>query len=111
MLNMSEEQLEEYKEKMGNLLSLGRAPSQFKVFLFLLESGRIMSVREVAEHLDLTAKAAERAIAKLVDRGLVIKSTFREASYKVDSNETLISLLLAITELWGEYEKTKNLLD
>ncbi len=109
MLNrMSEKKLEKYKEKMDNLLSLDRAPSQFSVFLFLLESGRIMTVREISEHLELTTKATERAIAKLVDKGLVIRSTFREASYKVDSNEMMISFLLAITELYDKYQKIKG---
>ncbi|MBD3204805.1 MarR family transcriptional regulator [Candidatus Bathyarchaeota archaeon] len=102
---MSEEKISKYNEKMENLLSLGRAPSQFSVFLFLLESGRIMTVREVSEHLDLTTKATERAIAKLVDKGLVMRSTFREASYKVDSNELMVSFLLAITELYDMYQK------
>jgi len=104
---MSEEKISAYKEKMDNLLNLGRAPSQFSVFLFLLESGRIMSVREVSEHLELTTKATERAIAKLVDKGLVIRSTFREASYKVDSNELMISFLLAITELYDMNQKSQ----
>ena len=104
---MSEEKISAYKEKMDNLLTLGRAPSQFSVFLFLLESGRIMSVREVSEHLELTTKATERAIAKLVDKGLVIRSTFREASYKVDSNELMISFLLAITELYDMNQKSQ----
>lgn len=102
---MSEEKISKYNEKMENLLSLGRAPSQFSVFLFLLESGRIMTVREVSEHLALTTKATERAIAKLVDKGLVMRSTFREASYKVDSNELMVSFLLAITELYDMYQK------
>jgi predicted transcriptional regulator len=105
---MSEKRMEEYKEKMENLLSLGRAPSQFEVFIFLLESGKIMTVREISEYLDLTNKATERAIAKLVDKDLVKRSTFREASYKVDANGMLVSLLLALTELYEEYEKSKR---
>jgi DNA-binding MarR family transcriptional regulator len=105
---MSEQKLEKYKEKMEDLLSLERAPSQFSVFLFLLESGRIMTVKEVSEHLELTTKATERAIAKLVDKGLVTRSTFREASYKVDQNEMMISFLLSITELYEKYQKIKE---
>ena len=97
-----------YKEKMENLLSLRRAPSQFEVFMFLLESGKIMTVREISEYLDLTNKATERAIAKLLDKDIVKRSTFREASYKVDVNEILVTLFIVLTELYEEYEKSKR---
>ena len=105
---MSKIDLTNYKEKIENLFLLKRAPSQFKVFTFLLESGKIMTVREIAEYLDLTTKATERAISKLVDKGLVLRSTFREASYNVDSNKIFTYFLITLNDLYDDYKKRES---
>ena len=105
---MSKELLEEYRNKTEQIMTLKRAPSQFSVFIFLLESGKIMSVREISESLQLTPKATERAVSKLVDKGLVKRSTFREASYTVDSNQILLSLLLNSITLNEALQSQRN---
>jgi len=92
------------RERTEALFKLKRAPSQENVFLHLLETGRIMTVREIAAELDLTDKAAERAVAKLVEKGLVQRSTFREGTYTCDSRAIIVSLLRVVTDLFDDYE-------
>jgi predicted transcriptional regulator len=95
------------RERTEALFKLKRAPSQENVFLYLLETGRIMTVREIAAELGLTDKAAERAIAKLVDKGLIQRSTFREGTYTCDSRAITVSLLRVVTELFDYYEERR----
>ncbi len=102
---MSEEQLEQLKELTDNLFSLERAPSQSTVFHHLLETGKTMTVKELAGELDLTPKATERAVAKLLDKGLIQRNVFREGTYLCDSRKILLSLLMVTTELYRDYEK------
>jgi predicted DNA-binding transcriptional regulator len=97
--------LGELRERTDSLMKLKRAPSQETVFHHLLETGRTMSVREIAAEIGLTDKAVERAVAKLLDRGLVQRSTFREGSYECDSRRVLMSLLRVVTQLFEEYEE------
>lgn len=104
---MSESQLEDLWERTENLLSLQRAPSQFQVFYHLLESGKTMTVSEVAEELVLTSKATERAMAKLLDKGLVQRSIFRAGSYTCDTRQILLSLLMMVMELYDDYKERK----
>lgn len=96
---MSEGKVSEIREKMGALLDLKKAPSQFKVFFHLLGTGRTMSVREISGEVGLTPKATERAVAKLLDKGLVQRSPFRDRSYTCDSKEVLLGLMLETMEL------------
>ena len=100
---MSVKKPRDLRERTEALFKLKRAPSQENVFLHLLETGRIMTVREIAE-LDLTDKAAERAVAKLVEKGLVQRSTFREGTYTCDSRAIIVSLLRVVTDLFDDYE-------
>lgn len=102
---MSEEQLEQLKELTDNLFSLERAPSQSTVFHHLLETGKTMTVKELAGELDLTPKATERAVAKLLDKGLIQRNVFREGTYLCDSRKILLSLLMVTVELYQDYEK------
>lgn len=102
---MSEEQLAELKTKTVAMFRLQRAPSQFKVFYNLLGTGRVMTVKELSSELDLTLKATERAVAKLLDKKLVQRSTFRDGSYSCDSKQVLLSLLMANIELFQDFEK------
>ena len=103
-IDLSDKRLGELRERTENLMKLKRAPSQETVFHYLLETGKTMSVREIAAELDLTDKAVERAVAKLLDKGLVQRSTFKEGSYIADSRHIVMSLLRVVTELFEDYE-------
>lgn len=105
MKEMSEEQLEQLREVNDSLLNLRRAPSQLMIFYHLLETGKTMTVKELSGELDLTPKATERAVAKLLDKGLVQRNKFRERTYMCDSRKILLSLLVVTTELYQDYEK------
>ena len=105
---MSEEQLEQLRELSDSLLNLRRAPSQLMIFYHLLETGKTMTVKELSGELDLTPKATERAVAKLLDKGLVQRNKFRERTYMCDSKKILLSLLVVTTELYQDYEKRKK---
>lgn len=102
---MSEEQLGQLKGLTDSLLSLQRAPSQLMIFYHLLETGKTMTVKELSGELDLTPKATERAVAKLLDKGLIQRNKFRERTYMCDSRKILLSLLVVTTELYRDYEK------
>ncbi len=96
---MSEEKVSEIREKMDAVFDLKKAPSQFTVFFHLLGTGRTMSVREIAGEVGLTPKATERAVAKLLDKGLIQRSPFRDSSYTCDSKEILLGLMLETMDL------------
>lgn len=102
---MSEEPLGQFNELTENLLNLHRAPSQLMVFHHLLETGKTMAVKELSGELDLTPKATERAVAKLLDKELIQRNMFRERTYMCDSRKILLSLLMVTTELYRDYEK------
>ena len=95
------------RERTVALLRLKRAPSQETIFYYLLETGKIMSVKEIASELDLTPKSAERAIAKLLEKGLIQRSTFREGTYVADSKVIVVSLLRTVTELYEDLESRR----
>ncbi|MFP3951604.1 MAG: hypothetical protein ACLFVP_05650 [Candidatus Bathyarchaeia archaeon] len=105
---MSKEQLERVSEYTENLLSLHRAPSQFRIFFQLLSTGRTMTVKEMAEENKLTEKATERATAKLLDRGLVERSMFREGGYTVNIRRVMISMYMTILELYSDYRERES---
>ncbi|MCJ7731579.1 MarR family transcriptional regulator [Candidatus Bathyarchaeota archaeon] len=102
---MSDKKLGEVRERTEALFKLKRAPSQETVFNHLLETGRTMTVREIAAELDLTDKSAERAVAKLLEKGLIQRSTFREGTYTCESRAIIVSLLRVVTTLFEEYEE------
>ena len=89
------------------MLRLKRAPSQETIFYYILETGKTMTVKEVASELDLTAKSAERAVAKLLDKGLLQRSTFREGTYVCDSKMIVVSLLRTVIELYEDLENRR----
>ena len=102
---MSEEKVKELREKMEAIQGLERAPSQNIVFFHLLGTGRTITVREIASELSLTPKATERAVAKLLEKGLIQRAPFRQRSYTCDSKEILLGLLLTLNELQKRLEK------
>lgn len=99
---MSDEVLKELRERGLALLRLRRAPSQFTIFYHLLRSGRAMTIRELAGELGLTAKAAERAVAKLLEKGLIQRIPFRNGAYACDHKQILLSLLQLVSDLYEE---------
>lgn len=105
---MSEEPLGDLKQLTENLLNLQRAPSQFTIFCHLLSTGKSMTVKEISSELDLTAKATERAVAKLLDKGLIQRNKFREGTYTCDSRRILLSVLVTTTELYQDYESRRR---
>ena len=95
------------RERTEALLRLKRAPSQEIIFYYMLETGKTMTVKEVASELDLTAKSAERAVAKLLEKGLLQRSTFREGTYVCDSKMIVVSLLRTVIELYEDLENRR----
>ena len=102
---MSEEKLKELREKMEAIRGLERAPSQNMIFFHLLGTGRTITVREIASELSLTPKATERAVAKLLEKGLIQRAPFRQRSYTCDNKEVLLVLLVNLSELQKRLEK------
>ena len=95
------------RERTDALLRLKRAPSQETIFYYMLETGKTMTVKEVASELDLTAKSAERAVAKLLEKGLLQRSTFREGTYVCDTKMVVVSLLRTVIELYEDLENRR----
>ena len=96
---MTEEQVSELRSMMDEIATLSKAPSLMQIFYHLLGTGRSMSVKELSTELSLTPKATERAVAKLVDKDLIQRSSFRQRSYTCDSKEILLGLLVNLTDL------------
>jgi predicted transcriptional regulator len=96
---MSEEHIREMNERMETIQKLDKAPSQHKIFFHLLGTGRTMTVKEISGELGMTPKATERAVAKLVEKDLIQKASFRQAAYSCDSKQIILGLLLTVTEL------------
>ena len=95
------------RERTDALLRLKRAPSQEAIFYYMLETGKTMTVKEVASELGLTDKSAERAVAKLLEKGLLRRSTFREGTYVCDSKMIVVSLLRTVIELYEDLENRR----
>jgi predicted DNA-binding transcriptional regulator len=105
---LTEKQFEEIENVSDSILKLQRAPSQLMVFLYLLGTGKTMTVKEISAELSLTEKATERAVSKLVNKGIVLRSTFREGSYIVDSKQILLAMLPVIMELYEDLENRRG---
>ena len=103
---MTEQQLGEMRAKMETLLGLQKAPSQFMVFYHLLSTGKTMTVKEISDELKLTPKATERAVAKLLEKDMVQRSTFRDGNYNVDAKGVTMMLLVTTMELYRDRKKT-----
>lgn len=81
------------------LFNLRKAPSQFSILFHLLITGKTLTIKELSKDLDLTPKAAERAVSKLFEKGLIQRNLFREGAYSCDSKQILLTLFLAISDL------------
>jgi len=104
---MSEQAINELREKTEAMLKLRRAPSQFTVLFHLLGTGRALTIREISSEVELTAKATERAVAKLLQKGLIQRTPFREGAYTCDSKQVLLGLLLVTSYLYQNLEERK----
>lgn len=102
---MSDEKIKSLTDKMDAIRSLNRAPSQFQIFLFMFSSGRTMTVRELSSELGNTTKATERAVAKLLSKGLLQRATFRAQSYVCDVKDIMLSMLITINDLQNRLDK------
>lgn len=102
---MSEKDVQELRERMDKMLKIRRAPSQHKILFHLLGSGRAMTIKEISSEIDLTAKATERAIAKLLEKGLIHRTPFRGGSYTCDSRQVLLGLLLITSDLYYSLDR------
>jgi len=102
---MSEEKIKSLANKMQAIRGLKRAPSQYQIFLFILSTGRTITVRELSSELGTTPKATERAVAKLLSKGLIQRATFRAQSYACDSKDIMLSMLLTINDLQNRLDK------
>jgi predicted transcriptional regulator len=96
---MSEEKLRKLNDKMKAILRLSKAPSQNIVFYHLLGTGKTVTVGEISGEVSLTSKATERAVAKLLEKGLIQRAPFRARSYACDSKEIILGLLVAVQSL------------
>jgi len=96
---------EDMKEAVEALLRLPRAPTQLKVLFYLLESGRSMTIKEMAERLGMTRKAVERAVDKLHKKGLIERSRYMEGHYRCSIRKMVTYLITACTELRKSLEE------
>ena len=102
---MSEKQLIELRDRTDTLLKLRKAPSQFQILHHLINTGRTMSVKEISVELNLTAKATERAAAKLLEKNLIQRSPFKDGGYLCDTKQILLSLLMTVSDLYEDFER------
>ena len=104
-LEMSEKQLAELKDRTDTLLKLRKAPSQFQVLFHLLGTAKTMSVKEISTELNLTPKATERAVSKLLEKNLIQRSPFKDGSYACDAKQIVLSLLVTVSDMYEDYER------
>lgn len=97
--------MRDLRDKMNALLMIQRAPSQFAILYHLLSTRKTMTVKELSSEVNLTPKAVERALAKLLEKGLIQRAPFREGGYTCDGNIILLSLLLAASEFYERLSK------
>jgi predicted transcriptional regulator len=105
---MSEKQLAELKDRTDTLLKLSKAPSQFSILFHLLSTGRTMTVKELSAELQLTSKATERAVSKLLEKSLIQRSPFKDGGYACDAKQIVLSLLVTVSDLYEDHEKSTS---
>jgi predicted transcriptional regulator len=102
---MSEKQLADLRDRTDTLLKLRKAPSQFQILFHLLGNARTMSVKELSTELNLTPKATERAVSKLLEKNLIQRSPFKDGSYTCDAKQIILSLLVTVSDMYEDYER------
>ena len=106
---MSEELIDELRERADALCRITHAPSQSLILFHLLGTGRVMAVKEIAEEVGFTHKATERAVAKLLKKGLIQRTSFRNGAYVCDAKYVLLCLLHMATCLYEDIEEYRNI--
>ncbi len=102
---MSEKQLAELGDRTDTLLKLRKARSQFQIVFHLLGTARTMSVKELSTELNLTPKATERAVSKLLEKNLVQRAPFKDGAYTCDAKQIVLSLLVTVSDMYEDYER------
>jgi len=102
---MSEKQLADLRDRTDTLLKLRKAPSQFQILFHLLGTSRTMSVKDLSTELNLTPKATERAVAKLLEKNLIQRSPFKDGGYVCDAKQIVLSLLVTVSDMYEDYER------
>lgn len=105
---MSEAYTKDLKTKATSLMTLPKAPSQFNILIHLISTGKPSTLKEISAQLSLTYKATERAVAKLLEKGLVQRIPFKEGAYTCDLKQVVLSLLLTVIDLNALLEKSRN---
>jgi DNA-binding transcriptional ArsR family regulator len=72
--------------------------------------GRSLKAEEIANDLKMTRKAVERALAKLYEKRLVRRSSFRRGAYFCDLRSFTLCILLFCSDLHAQYLKKKEVL-
>jgi len=103
---MSEKQFTDLRDRTETLLKLRKAPSQFQILFRLLGTAKTMSVKEISTELNLTPKATERAVSKLLEKNLIQRSPFKDGSYACDTKQIVLSLLVTVSDMYEDYERT-----
>lgn len=93
-----------------HLLMLNKSPSQFKILFHLFSMGRSLKAEEIANGLKITRKAVERTLAKLYEKGLVRRSSFRKGTYYCDLRSFTLCILLFCSDLYTQYLKKREVL-
>ena len=91
-----------------HLFNIRRAPSQFKIFTHLLVTGKALTPKELQERLNLTYKAVERAVDKLLRKGLIQRARFREGAYCCNARRLLMYVLLACLDFHTQLQEGKK---
>jgi predicted transcriptional regulator len=104
---MSDKQLAELRDRTDTLLKLRKAPSQFQIIFHMLETARTMTVKEISTELNLSPKATERAVAKLLEKNLIQRSPFKDSGYTCDAKQIMLSLLVTVSDMYEDYERAR----
>ena len=107
---MSEGFLRRLQEMTQHLLTLNKSPSQFKILFHLFSMGRSLKAEEIANDLKITRKAVERALARLYEKGLVRRSSFRRGAYYCDLRSFTLCILFFCSDLHAQYLKEREVL-
>lgn len=96
---MTEAYIKDLRVKATSLMTLPKAPSQFNILIHLVNTGKPSTLKEISAQLSLTYKATERAVAKLLEKGLVQRIPFKEGAYTCDLKQIVLSLLLTTIDI------------
>jgi predicted transcriptional regulator len=73
----------------------------------MLETAKTMTVKEISTELNLTPKATERAVSKLLEKNLIQRSPFKDSGYTCDAKQIMLSLLVTVSDMYEDYERAR----